>query len=122
MSGYKSYEHDPTLNANGIRVQFSRKGAIPPSAPQSPHHVANDGGQIRVQKGQTGWRIRCAQVGSCGGFDISIGKGMSKTLMPGIVDQVDFTVDVAESLKVEHIGMLSRDWGALVITRLFDGQ
>ena len=75
--------------------------------------------QFRVIKGQTGWRVRCAQVGSCGGFDISIGSAINKTLMPGIVDQVDFSVDVAENLKVEHIGMLSRDWGALVVTRLF---
>ena len=119
MSAYKSYERDPTLNQNGVRVPYFNKGPIPPSTPQSPHHVANDGGHIRVQKGQTGWWIRCAQVGSCGGFDISIGSTISKTLMPGIVGQVDFTVDVAENLKVEHVGMLSRDWGALVITRVF---
>ena len=107
------------LNANGIKVPFFNKGPIPPSAPQSPHHVANDGGHIRVQKDQTGWQVRCSQVGSCGGFDISIGSAINKTLMPGITDQVDFSVDVAENLKVDHIGMLSRDWGALVITRLF---
>ena len=119
MSGLKSYGRDPILNVNGIRVPYFNKGTIPPSAPQSPHHIANDGGHIRVQKGQTGWRIRCEQVGSCGGFDISIGKCMSKTLMPDIVGQVDFTVDVVENLKVEHVGMLSRDWGALVVSRLF---
>ena len=39
--------------------------------------------------------------------------------MPGFVDQIDFTVGVAENLKVEHVGMLSRDWGALVVSRLF---
>ena len=119
MSAYKSYERDPTLNVNGIRVPYFNKGPIPPSTPKSPHHVANDGGHIRLIKGQTGWRIRCAQVGSCGGFDISIGNGMGKSILPGMVGQVDFTVDIAEHVKIEHIGMLIRDWSALVITRLF---
>ena len=119
MTWSKTYDRDPTLNQNGVRVQYFNKGPIPPSAPQSSHHIANDGGQIRVHKDQVGWRVRCAQVGSCGGFDISIGSTISKTLMPGIVGQIDFTVDVAENLKVEHVGMLSQDWGALVISRLF---
>lgn len=119
MSGLKSYDYDPTLNSNGVRVQYFNKGPIPPTTPQSPHHVANDGGHIRLIKGQTGWRIRCAQVGSCGGFEISVGNGICENIFPGIVGQVDFTVDVAENLKVEHIGMLSQDWGALVISRLF---
>ena len=109
MSWSKSYEYDPRVNANGIRVQYVNKGSIPPTAPQSPHHVANDCGQIRAHKDQKGWQVRCAQVGSSGGFDISIGKGISKTVLPGIVDQVDFTVDIAKHVKIEHIGMLIRD-------------
>ena len=119
MSG-KTYASNKELglNANGIKVPFFNKGPIPPTTPQSPHHVANDGGQIRVIKGQTGWQVRCAQVGSCGGFDISVCSAISKTLMPGIVDQIDFTVGVAENLRVDHIGMLCQDWGALVITRV----
>ena len=119
MTWSKTYDRDPTLNQNGVRVQYFNKGTIPPSAPQSHHHISNDGGLIRLHKEQIGWRVRCSQVGSCGGFDISIGSVISNTLLPGIVDQIDFTVDIAENLKVEHSGVLSRDWGAVVITRLF---
>jgi len=107
------------LNLNGVRVPHQHKGAIPPSAPKSHHHIANDGGWIRPLIRQTGWRVRCAQVGTCGGYDISVGSHVHKAFLPGMVDSVDFTVDEPGLIKVEHIGMLSNDWGALVISRVF---
>lgn len=67
MSG-KTYatNRELALNALGVQEQFRNKGTIRASAPGSPRHVVNDGGTIRSAKEQTGWRIRCDQVGTCG--------------------------------------------------------
>ena len=121
MSTSKTYATNKELglNHNGVKEQARNKGAIPPSAPKSPHHIANDGGHIRPSKRQKGWHVQCAQVGSCGGFELSIGNYQHRAIVPGIVDRVDFTVDCPELIKVDHIGMLCRDWGALVISRVF---
>ena len=105
------------LNNNGVKEQPKNKGAIPPSAPKSPHHIANGGGFIRPCKKQTGWRVKCSQVGSHGGFELTVGNHVHKTIMPGIVGQVDFTIDCNEMIRVEHIGMQSLDWGVLVVSR-----
>ena len=75
-------------------------------------------GQHQVCQGPDGWRIRCDQVGTDGGYEFEVGSN-THTVMAGEVEAFNITVDVAENLKVEHIGMLSQDWGALVITRLF---
>lgn len=107
------------LNHNGVRTPYQSKGAISPSAPGSPHHIANDGGYIRSLKNQKGWRVQCSQVGKCGGFEVSVGHHNHKTIFPGMVDQVDFTIEEQAILKVEHIGMLGNDWGALVVSRVF---
>nr|WP_115093677.1 hypothetical protein [Synechococcus sp. UW106] len=121
MSIRKTYATNKQLglNVNGIQVPYQHKGAIPPSAPKSPHHIANDGGWMRPLVRQTGWRVQCAQVGSCGGYEITIGTGIHKTILPGMGDKVDFTVDEPGVIRVEHIGMLCRDWSALVISRVY---
>ena len=119
MSG-KTYASNKQLglNKHGIKEQIKHKGIIPPSVPGSIHHVASDGGWMRPHVKQTGWRVRCGQIGSCGGYEISI-NNHHITILPGTVDQVDFIVDEIANIKVEHIGMLSNDWGALVISRVF---
>ena len=106
------------LNLNGVRVPHQHKGAIRASAPGSPNFVANDGGHIRPYSKQTGWRVRCAQVGTSGGFEISVGNHQHRTILPGMAP-VDFTLEELALVRVEHIGMLSREWGALVISRVF---
>ena len=118
MSG-KTYasNSDLGLNSNGIRPQPVRKGSIPPSAPGSCHHICNEGGWIKPTKEQVGWRVRVAQVGTCGGYEITVGAHIHKFVLPGMVDQVDFTIDVADTLRVEQFGMLSNDWGALVVSK-----
>lgn len=105
------------LNVNGVHVPHQNKGAIKPSAPGSQHFIANDGGYIRPLAKQKGWRVRCAQVGSFGGFEISVGNHQHRSILPGMVP-VDFTSEEMAIIKVEHIGMLC-DWGALVISRVF---
>ena len=106
------------LNHNGVKEQAKNKGAIPPSAPKSPHHIANGGGFIRPCKKQTGWRVRCSQVGSHGGFELTVGNHVHKVVMPGMGTEVDFTVDCPELIRVEHVGLRSLDWGVLVVSRV----
>lgn len=120
MSG-KTYASNKQLglNKHGIKEQIKHKGIVPPSAPRSPHHIANRGGYIKPYKGQVGWRVRCSQSGSQGGFEITVGHHIHKVIVPGVKDQVDFTIDCPETVRVDHIGMLSNDWGALVISRVF---
>jgi len=115
----KSFEHDPTLNSNGVRVQFSRKGAIPATTPGSPDHVVNDGGSIRPIKDQKGWQVRCDQVGVHGGYEFSFGGNFSRSMVAGEVNKIDFTIDQPVVIRIEHIGMVSPDWGAIVVTRLY---
>ena len=119
MSVSKTYmtNKELGLNQHGVKPPKKTKGIIPPSAPKSPHHIANQCGTIRPCKRQTGWRVRCSQVGSQGGFELTVGNHIHKTIMPGMGSQVDFTIDYNEIIRVDHIGMQSLDWGVLVVSR-----
>ena len=118
MTASKTYatNRELGLNANGVAEQYRNKGSIPASAPGSPHHIVNDGGSIRPIKGQTGWRIRCDQVGTEGGYEFTVGSN-SHTVMAGEMEVFDFIVDQALLLRVEQIGMVP-GWGAIVAKRL----
>ena len=118
MSPFKTYasNRELGLNVNGVHPQLQHKGSIPASAPGNPHHIVNIGGHIRPIKGQTGWRIRCDQVGTDGGYEFEVGSN-THTVMAGEVEAFNITVDVPLHLRVEQIGMVS-GWGAIVATRL----
>ena len=83
MSG-KTYASNKELGLNnhGVRQQHRHTGTIPASAPGSRHYIVNNGGSIRVTKGLTGWRFRCEQVASHGGYELTVGS-TSKTVMAG---------------------------------------
>ena len=117
MSG-KTYATNKELglNALGVREQCRNKGTIRASVPGSPHHIVNDGGSIRSAKDQTGWRIRCDQVGTDGGYEFTVGSN-THIVMAGEVEAFNFTVDQPLHLWVEQIGMVS-GWSAVVATRL----
>ena len=104
------------LNALGVQEQFRNKGTIRASAPGSPRHVVNDGGTIRSAKEQTGWRIRCDQVGTDGGYEFTVGAN-THTVRAGEAEPFNITFDVPRHLRLEQIGMVS-GWGAIVATRL----
>ena len=106
------------LNINGVVEQHRNRGSIPAGALGSPHHSVNDGGTIRPNRDQVGWRIRCDQVGTDGGYEFSIGPSTTQTVMSGELEAFNFTVDLPLQLRVEHIGMVS-GFGAIVATRLF---
>ena len=118
MTASKTYasNRELGLNVNGVHPQLQHKGSIPASAPGSPHHIVNIGGHIRPIKGQTGWRIRCDQVGTDGGYEFTVGSN-SHTVMAGEMGAFDFVVDQAQLLRVEGLGMLA-GWAAIVVTRL----
>jgi len=118
VSPFKTYTTNRQLglNANGVAEQYRNKGSIPASAPGSPHHIVNDGGSIRSAKDQKGWRIRCDQVGTDGGYEFEVGSN-THTVMAGEAEAFNITVDVPLHLRVEQIGMVS-GWGAIVATRL----
>ena len=117
---YKTFfnNKDRGLNVNGVQVPYQNKGSIPPSEPGSCHHICNEGGWIKPAVKQKGWRITCSQTGSCGGFEVSVGINIHRELLPE-VDQFDFTVEGVSIIRISHIGMLSSDWGDLIITRVF---
>ena len=119
MTASKTYasNRELGLNVNGVVEQYRNKGSITASAPGSPHHIVNDGGSIRPHRDQVGWRIRCDQVGTDGGYEFTFGTN-TQTVMAGEVEAFNFTVDGALQLRVEHIGMVS-GFGAIVATRLF---
>ena len=114
----KTFATNKELGFQRRKEQAKNKGAIPPSAPKSPHHIANGGGFIRPCKKQTGWRVRCSQVGSHGGFELTVGNHVHKVVMPGMGTEVDFTIDCPEQIRVEHVGLRSLDWGVLVVSRV----
>ena len=118
MTASKTYasNRELGLNTNGVVEQYRNKGSIPASAPGSPHHIVNDGGSIRSAKDLTGWRIRCDQVGTDGGYEFEVGSN-SHTVMAGEMGAFDFVVDQAQLLRVEGLGMLA-GWAAIVVTRL----
>ena len=105
------------LNINGVVEQHRNRGSIPAGAPGSPHHSVNDGGTISPNRDQVGWRIRCDQVGTDGGYEFEVGSN-THTVMAGEVEAFNFPVDLPLQLRVEHIGMVS-GFGAIVATRLF---
>ena len=105
------------LNVNGVKVPFQHRGAIVPMEQDSDSHVVNDGGHIRPKKGQTAWRVHCDHRGDFGGFELSFGPTISRTVMPGI-SKVDFTVSADHVVHVSHVGMNS-GWGPLIITRVY---
>ena len=117
MSG-KTYATNKELGLNnhGVIPQHRHSGTIPASAPGSRHYIINNGGSIRVTKGQTGWRFRCEQVGTHGGYEFTVGS-TCRTVMAGEIKAFDFTIDQALLLRIEQIGMVS-GWGAIVATRL----
>ena len=117
MSG-KTYatNRELGLNINGVVEQHRNRGSIPAGAPGSPHHSVNDGGTIRPNRDQVGWRIRCDQVGTDGGYEFEVGSN-SHTVMAGEMGAFDFVVDQAQLLRVEGLGMLA-GWAAIVVTRL----
>ena len=118
MSASKTYASNRELGLNtcGVAEQYRNKGSIPASAPGSPNFIVNDGGSIWSAKDQTGWRIRCEQVGTDGGYEFEVGSN-THTVMAGEVEAFNITVDVPLHLRVEQIGMVS-GWGAIVATRL----
>ena len=118
MSG-KTYasNRELGLNVNGVVEQYRNKGSISASAPGSPDHIINDGGCIRSHCDQVGWRIRCDQVGTDGGYEFTFGTN-TQTVMAGEAEAFNFIVDGALQLRVEHIGMVS-GFSAIVATRLF---
>ena len=120
MSASKTYatNRELGLKANGVVEQYRNKGSIPASANGSPHHIVNDGGSIRPHRDQVGWRIRCDEVGTDGGYEFSIGPSTTHTVMSGELEAFNVTFDVPLQLRVEHIGMVS-GFGAIVATRLF---
>ena len=106
MTASKTYatNRELGLNANGVAEQYRNKGSISASAPGSPHHIVNDGGSIRPHRDQVGWRIRCDEVGTDGGYEFSIGPSTTQTVMAGEVEAFNFTVDVPFSSALNTSG------------------
>lgn len=120
MSPSKTYPtKKPGLNSNGVREQHRHKGCIKPSAPKSRHFVANNGGFINPLINQIGWKIHCNKVGSSGGYDISVGNDIHNSIMPDSFSPADFNIECPKKIRIEHIGMISQDWGTLIVSRLF---
>ena len=119
MTASKTYASNQELglNTNGVVEQYRNKGSIPASAPGSPHHIVNDGGSIRSAKDQTGWRIRCDQVGTDGGYEFEVGSN-THTVMAARW-RPSTSPSMCRCTRIEQIGMVSnrvhrRDEAALM--------
>lgn len=119
MTASKTYasNREQGLNANGVKVPFQHRGTIQPMAKGSDSYVVNDAGTIQAKRGQQGWRVYCDEPGDFGGFDLTFGPHLYRSVMPGTA-KVDFTVPADHGVRVDHVGMQS-GWGPLVITRVW---
>ena len=116
MSGLKSYDYDPTLNSNGVRPQPRRTGTIPPIQKGGSAYLANEGGWVRATAGQKGWRVQCDQIGTAGGYDISVGNFVHRSLLD-LEAPVDLLIPKAETIRVEPIGMVG-GWGQILVSKV----
>lgn len=110
------------LNTFGVEEQLVHKGYIEPLEPKGDHFLCNFGGHIRPntkKEGlQSGWRIYVEKRGSAGGFLVTRELKDELEIMPG-EGPFEHFYSGSGFIRVEHIGMVSNDWGALVISRVF---